>query len=123
MAFALEKKALRKAIAPVKIAAEANVRAVTKPLTGKLHSSFKIKTRNRRGFLSAEVVNEARHASLIEYGHALKRGRTVQKVIGHVPGRPFMRPALEANANQALQIFKEETEKSLEQFAERSAGS
>jgi HK97 gp10 family phage protein len=48
--------------------------------------------------VDAEVINSARHAHLVEYGHELVKGGRLGRggrVVGSVPPHPFFRPAVD----------------------------
>ncbi len=125
------KRATRAALAPV--AKEAKARC--KEDTGVLKKSIGvvIKNRGRNGTRGASVVGvvgpmrniraprkvitkgkhkglvlvsiPTRYAHLVEFGHIIKRGN---KQVGHVPPRPFMRPAWDAAGGEAaLSRFSE----------------
>lgn len=47
---------------------------------------------------------DAWYGRLVETGHALVRKK---KVIGHVPARPFLRPALEGQVNEVVRRVQE----------------
>ena len=117
LAVRLEKRALKKALDPIYKEAEANLARQTTPKTGNLAKSFLTRNKTfRKFYIKAELVNYAPHAHLIEYGHWLKKGRIFQRIIRWIGERPFMRPALDAKAAEALEIFRSETEKALEIF-------
>lgn len=117
LAIALEKKALKKALDPIYKEAEANLARQTSPKTGNLARGFITRTKTfKKFYIKAELVNYAPHAHLIEYGHWLKKGRYLQRTIRWVEERPFMRPALEAKAEEAIEIFRSETERLLDMF-------
>lgn len=84
--------------------------------TGNLHNSIALgsvrKTRRGRnsgyktvnmisiGTLRAGLGNQARHAHLVEFGHAGPRASSK-----HTPAHPFVRPAFDANEEKAYQIM------------------
>lgn len=67
---------------------------------------------------------------LVEFGHLLVRGKrltkrrryaTGQRVIGHVPAHPFMRPAWDATKEQVLELFRVFTARELRRTAKNWA--
>ena len=58
------------------------------------------------------------HGHLVEFGHALVRGG---KVIGHVPAKPFMRPAWDTNKGGVLRTIGREIGPRIEKEAARLA--
>jgi HK97 gp10 family phage protein len=45
-------------------------------------------------------------ASWVEYGHRQVSHKPGHKEVGHVPAHPFMRPAAEAAADKAIEVFR-----------------
>lgn len=109
----LERIGLKRALEPMKQAAEALAPVGD---TGRLADSFKIKSRTRKGVPSASLVTTVPYAHLVEYGHRLVKGRLLQKEIGHVGPKAFMRPAFDANAEKATGIFRDETLEALKKL-------
>lgn len=121
LARKLERRALKKALEPMKRAAEQNA-----PLgeTGNLKKSFKLRSRGKRLFVSADLYTDpadAPHSHLVEFGHlAVKRGLLgIRRVVGHVPPHPYLRPAFEAKADEAIEIFADEVGAALESMESR----
>jgi hypothetical protein len=72
--------------------------------TGKLRKSIKAReSKFENGGWTVEV--KAPHAHLVEYGHVMltHEGKPTKK--GFVPGRPFLRPAVEQAYSAAIAIF------------------
>ena len=67
----------------------------------------------RKGFKRAvttksgksRFVNPAKYAHLVELGHSIVAGG---EVVGHVPARPFLRPALFQNRTKIIGIMRRE---------------
>lgn len=81
---------------------------------GEIKESLKIRRRklDRDGFALARVGpsgRRARHiARLVEYGHRLVKGKDDKAhEIGRVPQKPFLRPAFERSASEAVTRFKQ----------------
>lgn len=53
----------------------------------------------------ARSVNPAKYAHLVELGHSIVAGG---EVVGHVPARPFLRPALFQNKAKVISILRRE---------------
>jgi HK97 gp10 family phage protein len=96
--------------------------------TGTLRDGLKVSTRSRRGVVMARVVTTGKHAYLarwIEYGTTAHRivargkgmyfGGMFAKGVNHPGGRPkpFMRPALDARARDAVVAAAEYMKKRL----------
>jgi HK97 gp10 family phage protein len=126
---AMEKKIQRKAVrTAAKSAAkvlleEAKARVPVK--TGNLKKSLGINTRTKKGniivYVSPREGKKAKYdgfyGRFVELGHILRekgKGRN-GKVIGHVPPKPFLRPAFETKGEEAIKVFvktlKEEVNK------------
>jgi HK97 gp10 family phage protein len=130
----VEKTVVKKALVSVKASAEAKVPV----LTGKLKGSFRIRSRKKIGEIIGQVVNNAPHAALIEFGHLLvahsswkkaarptwrkKYDKVQGQIIGVVPAQPFMRPAMRENAEQILSDAADALTKSLEKLAKKGIG-
>ncbi len=101
----LERGALRKALQPLKNAIESKAPVGE---TGRLADSIVIRTRTKKGALSGEVVVQAPHSHLVEFGHRMvsHSGREV----GVVPPHPFARPALDETASEVLRIAANEVQ-------------
>ncbi len=115
------KKAVRKGARRIVTAARRKLRAQDAIETGLLAKSLRIGVRIRRkeGVIVAKVIPKKRvqgfgpdgrkrvpkfYAHLIEFGHDVKAWGAVH---GHVPARPFMRPALDENRQKILGDFDE----------------
>lgn len=75
--------------------------------TGDLANSIKVR-RFKRGFeAGVEIFAGVFYAKFIEFGYRVVtrgwRGQGEKQVAGHVPARPFMRPALEENADAVVE--------------------
>lgn len=95
--------------------------------TGELSKSIKVKTRSRRGNVTAQVVTDKYYARFVEYGtesHFIKSkdvkslffAGIARQVVEH-PGakpHPFMRPAIDAKQNEAIRAVGEQIRKRLE---------
>lgn len=80
------------------VAVEAQRSSAFADKTGKLRKSIKA-ARSKFDDGGWIVMATAPHAHLIEFGHAnVRKGR----VVGHVPARPFLRPALQTVVTQWL---------------------
>lgn len=79
----------------------------------------------------AGVSTKAFYAQFLEYGYALVRGgysrrtqsgrRGPGRVVGHVPAKPFIRPAYEASKNLALRVIGDRLWKGIEREARKMA--
>jgi HK97 gp10 family phage protein len=75
----------------------------------------------------AGVSERAFYARFLEYGFALVRGgsggsrRGPGRVVGHVPAKPFIRPAYEASKNLALRVVGDRLWKGIEREARKMA--
>lgn len=81
--------------------------------TGNLRKGIVAKSA-RRGDVAAFVYANAPHSHLIELGHQIVRGGKLSKggrVVGYVPARPFLRPALERHRRTGRLIFEKELRK------------
>lgn len=95
----LERRVIRQAM---EIIEDGVIAAVPVGDTGELAESIKLRTRTKRGKLSARVDVKAPHAHLVEFGHKKYdfRGR---RVIGErVPAYPFYRPVLDEKADDVV---------------------
>ncbi len=86
--------------------------------TGKLSESIEVevKAKSRESVSVAVGPNkEAFYGKFIELGHALVRGskKAEKKVLGHVPARPFLRPAIDENEANVKRVVAEELKKAL----------
>jgi|VirMetMinimDraft_7_1064189.scaffolds.fasta_scaffold37040_4 HK97 gp10 family phage protein len=107
------RSAMRAGANVIKDEAKANVPVAT----GTLKAGIKVSTSNRRGTVTAKVKTTGKHAYIakwLEYGTAAHRivskgkglniGGVVVRSVDH-PGispRPFLRPALDSKAQQAV---------------------
>lgn len=105
----MERKVLRKCMNTLKESTEVKV-----PVrTGNLKKSFSIRVKadKSKGQLVGQLINNAYHAHLIEFGHLHVGHKPRKKIIGVVAARPFMRPAMEQMAqtliNNAVDGFNE----------------
>ena len=55
-------------------------------------------------------------ANEVEYGHVMVTHLPDKRVVGHVPAHPFMRPAFDASADQALDAFTTSLEATLKEI-------
>lgn len=93
-------------------------------VSGELRDSIKVGTRARRGKVTASINTKLFYSRFVEYGtrrhkitseKALSFGGTVVKSVDH-PGaqpRPFMRPALDSKAQEAIVATAEYIKKRL----------
>jgi len=115
------RKGLRVGAKPVLAAAKAKVPVKT----GRTKAGLKIRSAGRSRSRIGVVVKTPPRAALgiaaddpnyypmsVEYGHSTKGG-------GHVPARPFMRPALDENAQQVLGIIRREIGAGIEREARK----
>lgn len=77
---------------------------------GTLRDDIKVRERlDKDGFAVATIGPGKRTgyvARFVEYGHRLVKGKRGQE-IGHVAAQPFLRPAFERSAEDAIEKFKE----------------
>lgn len=59
-----------------------------------------------------------KYAHLVEFGHKVVRGG---KVVGHVPPKPFLRPAFDSKKEDMKKKYADEIGKALQRHAERVA--
>lgn len=106
------KNALLKGAQPILEAARTNLGQVTDEKTGNLRESlqddegkvFRKQKRNRGGVvIIGPAWPKGNHGHLIEFGHVIAQGKG-----GFVAGRPFLRPAWDANKNRAFSIVAKE---------------
>lgn len=84
--------------------------------TGKLKKSIGTRTK-KRGRSAKSVLVGARkmpYAHLVENGHAIVRGG---KAFGHVPAKPFLRPAFEAQRVAAAGAIRDELKLQVKKLA------
>ena len=120
--YRLVDKALLAAAEPVR--QEASRRAPVR--TGRLASSIVAERERPRRHLRRVRVGpnkEAYYGLFVELGHVIRVGGSGRKgkVLGHVPARPFLRPALDARADEAVRIAAETVRSGLERLAEGAA--
>ncbi len=124
----VEKGALKEALEPVRIMAQAILHDKTKEKTGNLAASLKTRTRDRDGKIAGEVVAAAPHAHLVEYGHKIvtggklgmnERGKDTGKT---VPPHPFLRPAAEEMADLVIERVATAIEAEIAKLEERGGG-
>lgn len=104
----LEKEAVKAGLEPIEDEA---VRLAPVGMTGNLANSIKTQVRRVNGGLYGRVIAKAPHSHLVEYGFwwtkKLKSGwKKRYFYVGDPSGigpRPFMRPAIEAKADQAVE--------------------
>lgn len=80
--------------------------------TGKLAKSIEIEVKEKsRNSVSVAVgpSKEAFYGKFVELGHAVVRGRrkAEKKVVGHVPAKPFLRPAIDENEDAVKRTVAE----------------
>lgn len=112
----IHKNILRSAIQAGASALAKRIKAATPVDTGTLRKSIKAKRkRGKPTEIQSDVVSTAPHAHLIEFGHALKKGRgDKQTTIGHVPANPFFRNTLDQSRGE---IVREITKKIVDRLA------
>jgi HK97 gp10 family phage protein len=93
--------------------------------SGRLKRSMGTQVRRVKGGLAVAIgprtkgKSGARHGHLVEFGHRLVRGG---RVVGHVPARPFLRPAWDAEGGEkALKRLAKELGPRIVKHAERAA--
>lgn len=97
---------IRRAVRAGATVIAARARQLAPVLTGRLRRSIKVRTRVRRGEGRGYVVAAAPHAHLVELG---TRPHKIKRKVRH-PGakpHPFLRPAIDETANDALQRLAE----------------
>lgn len=57
------------------------------------------------------------YGQFVERGHVLRR-KAKGEVVGHVPAMPFMRPAIEENAQKAIDVMRRRLSVGLDQVVE-----
>jgi HK97 gp10 family phage protein len=68
-------------------------------------------------------ISGAYHAHLVEFGHKLVRGGKLSKggkVVGHVPPRPFMRPAFDTKKEEMKLKYATEVKAAIKRHAIRA---
>jgi HK97 gp10 family phage protein len=87
---------------------------------GTLKKSIGIRQK-RKGVQQGEVVfqigpsKKAFYGQFVEKGHVLRKKRK-GPVIGHVPAYPFLRPAIEQNVHQAVEIMRKRIAEGLDRI-------
>lgn len=111
------RRAITKASRMLVRAIKANVRIVLKEKTGSLLRSIKMRVRtfaasgNTIGIVGA-ARPEGSHAVFHEFGTGPRKTKKGYSR-GAVPARPIVRPAFDANKDEALRIIAEEIRKEL----------
>lgn len=121
------RSALRQGANVMKDAAKAQLTANGNVETGELLKSIKVKTRTKRGQVTATIETGDRKAHWIEFGTepheitprkpggALSFGDTTVQSVQH-PGtkpQPFMQPAVDSKTNEAILAIGEQIRKRL----------
>ncbi len=105
-------------LAGARIVQEDASRRVSKR-TGKLARSIEVEVKEKsRGsvFVAVGPTKEAFYGKFVELGHALVRGskKAKKKVLGHVPARPFLRPAIDENEGKVKRAISNALRAALE---------
>jgi len=124
----LQTKVLRKAVragskliakdarrrAPVRSSEWENIKYPTPP--GTLKRGIRVsRARKQPKYIVRDVIGfseQAWYGRLVETGHFIVRGGRLRKkgskarIVGYSPPRPFLRPAFDANVNQAIEAMK-----------------
>lgn len=98
--------ALRKGAVPIRDAARVNA---APGLTGRNAANIRIRSSSRKGKLSVQVVTGRRPELGIAGDAKYYYPSAVELGTDKMPARPFLRPALESNRQNALAIVKAET--------------
>ena len=101
--------ALKQAAKPVVKAAKARVDVLTGKLKRSIRSKVSVRsaTSFRAGSKAEVSIGFGRkqfYGIAVELGHVIKRSRR-GPVLGHVPARPFLRPALDTQQGAAVAAF------------------
>jgi HK97 gp10 family phage protein len=75
----------------------------------------------RGGIASVGFGNMGMRAFWVEFGHAMVGHKPGKKALGQVPAHPFMRPAVFASQEAAIDAFAASIRKTVEEFATRKA--
>ncbi len=88
---------------------------------GTLKKSIGVRQK-RKGVKAGSVIFQIGPSKRAFYGQFVEKGHVIRKkrkgpIFGHVPGYPFMRPAIERNAQRAVEIMRQRIAEGLDRIA------
>lgn len=107
-------KALAAAAVPIVEALEAHTPEETGALKAAIVSDIALDAEGKGGTLSVGFSGKQGHvANFVEYGHRMIGHKPKKKDLGEVKPHPFMRPAANDSADEAIEAFAGSVEQSL----------
>lgn len=94
----------------------------TGTLAGDIHKEIARESIGFRVVVHIGPGNKGWYGRLVEFGHAIVRGRrkAEKRVVGHAPPHPWLRPALDAKRREAQQVMIEEFRRRIERVWRRA---
>jgi len=118
-------KALRKGISVIESAIEAKTPIQLRNSGGDLvveggelkaaiKSTVDVDPGGKGGDAGITFGNQTHIANFVEYGHRMVGHKPGKKQVGQVPAHPFIRPAFDATAEKAIDVFAESLAETVE---------